>query len=79
MPIGHDPAHVLALLGPVAEPLLEQGAELGDELGLGGLGAEHVVRGDARLAEVDDLAPQETLGGHGQLERKVRDSISGEK
>lgn len=77
MSLGHNPAKVRGLPGLVPVPLLEHLLALVDESALHGAGAEDVVRSDARLAQVEHLAPKDAANGYVQVCRAVHVARAG--
>lgn len=64
MPVVNNPAEIRRLLWLVAVPLFQYLLGSFYELVLHLLAAQHVVRCDACLACVDELAPEDTFNGH---------------
>lgn len=71
VPRRHDPAQILRLPRILAVPLPQDLLRRPQELLLHLLRAKDVVRGDARLPEVDQLPPQDPLGGRRHVHRVV--------
>lgn len=77
MSLGYNPAKVRGLPGLVPVPLLQHLLALVDESALHGAGAEDVVRRDARLAQVEHLAPKDAANGYVQVCRAVHVARAG--
>lgn len=67
-----DPAEVGRLDGLVAKPTGQEALGSADELLLHLLGAQQIVGSDASLAHIDQLAPENPLGGNLDVARAVQ-------
>ncbi len=64
MAISDDTAQIRRTLGIISEPFLDYLLALFDESGLGFLGANDVIWGNASLPQVDHFAPQNAAGSN---------------